>query len=380
MNTSVTIIGGGIAGLTTAIALQKIGINCAIFEASPQPRALGAGIMLAANAMQAFQRIGIAEKAMQKGQLLSALAIKTHTGKIISTTETQFLTEKYGAHNFAIHRADLHTLLLECIENPQIHTNKRAISFTQTEKSVIVHFQDGTSHETNYVIVADGIHSALRRQILPESKPRYAGYTCWRAVVDIPTLKLKEGSETWGREGRFGIVPLKNNQIYWFACINAPQNSEKMKNYKVADLQAVFKAFHQPIPEILAHTKEADLIWNDIIDLKPIQNYAFGRVLLIGDAAHATTPNMGQGACQAIEDAILLANQLKITNNMSEAFQLFSQKRQKRTHYIVNTSWTLGKIAQLENPILISFRNFFLSKVPNSVNQQQMAKLFEVDF
>jgi 2-polyprenyl-6-methoxyphenol hydroxylase-like FAD-dependent oxidoreductase len=244
----------------------------------------------------------------------------------------------------------------------------------------VLHFQDGTMHETDYLIAAEGIHSVVRRYVLPDCKPRYAGYTCWRAVIDNSKLWLNECSETWGSKGRFGIVPLADNKIYWFACVNTVANNTAIKNYTVPDLQKQFAGYHYPVEAILKATKNENLIWADINDLKPINRYAFNNILLIGDAAHATTPNLGQGACQAVEDAVILAAAIKNNSDTTAAFKKFEQRRLKRTHWIVNTSRRIGKIAQLEQKQLIRIRNFILKNIPQSVNDRQFKKLYNTDF
>jgi 2-polyprenyl-6-methoxyphenol hydroxylase-like FAD-dependent oxidoreductase len=376
----ITIIGGGIAGLTTAIALNKIGLQVQIFEAAPSIKAIGAGLVLAANAMQGFQKLGISAEIIEKGRLCPSFNIYDQKGKIITKTDSEANTKKYGADNFTIHRANLHQLLLSKINPTDLFTNKRVVNIVLNGDKTSVVFQDGTTHDTDYLIVSDGINSPIRRQLMPDSTPRYAGYTCWRAVIDNTKLNLKETSETWGVNGRMGLVPLADNKIYWFACINAPQNDQTMKAYKVADLQRVFKDFHDPIPSVLAETKDENLLWNDIIDLKPIPQYAFDNIVLIGDAAHATTPNMGQGACQAIEDAVILADEMERNNDFNEAFKAFEKRRIKRTHFIVNSSWSLGKAAHLENKTLAEIRNFIFRIVPKSVTDKQFKTIYEVDF
>jgi 2-polyprenyl-6-methoxyphenol hydroxylase-like FAD-dependent oxidoreductase len=376
----ITIIGGGIAGLTTAIALNKIGISTQIFEAAPSIKAIGAGIVLAANAMQGFQKLGISAEIIEKGRLCPSFNIYDQKGKIITKTDSIANTEKYGADNFTIHRANLHQLLLSKINPNDLFTNKKALKIVQNGDKITIVFQDGTSHQTDYLIVSDGINSPIRQQLMPDSTPRYAGYTCWRAVIDNTKLNLTETSETWGVNGRMGLVPLADNKIYWFACINAPQNDPKMKAYKVADLQQVFKDFHDPIPSVLAETQDKNLLWNDIIDLKPIHQYAFDNIVLIGDAAHATTPNMGQGACQAIEDAVVLADEMQRNNDFKQAFKAFEKRRMKRTHFIINSSWSLGKAAHFENKVLAEIRNFVFRSVPKSITEKQFKTIYEVDF
>ncbi len=157
-------------------------------------------------------------------------------------------------------------------------------------------------------------------------------------------------------------------------------NDADMSRYTVADLQRHFGDYHAPIAQILAKTRDEDLLWNDIIDLKPLKNFAFTNIVLIGDAAHATTPNMGQGACQAIEDAVVLADELAKNINPEAAFRAFEQRRLKRTHYIVNNSRILGSIAQISHPLLAAARNSLFRMLPESVNERQMKTLFEVDF
>ena len=288
-----TILGGGIAALTTAIALKNIGINAMVFEAAPVIKEVGAGLGLGANAIKAFAQLGIEKDIITAGRFLPSFTLYNKKGKPITTTDSVSVSKKYGLDNFTIHRADLHQLLLSKVDSSLIHTNKRVIKIDQSENNCVIHFQDGTSCETDYVIAADGIHSAVRKQLLPGSKIRYAGYTCWRAVIDNSNLQLNECSETWGEDGRFGIVPLNNNKIYWFACINSVANNTIMQQYTIDDLLQQFSNYHQPITTLLQQTKNEDLIWSDIIDLQPISQYAFDNIVLIGDAAHATTPNLG---------------------------------------------------------------------------------------
>jgi 2-polyprenyl-6-methoxyphenol hydroxylase-like FAD-dependent oxidoreductase len=242
-----------------------------------------------------------------------------------------------------------------------------------------LYFEDGTTHATDYLIACDGVHSTVRKKLLPQSQTRYSGYTCWRAVIDTPSnLKLYETSETWGKGSRFGIVPLANEKLYWFACINAQKNDPLLREYKVPDLLTYFSNYHAPVSDILKRTKNEQLIWGDIIDLKPLKKFAFGKIVLAGDAAHATTPNMGQGACMAIEDAAVLSNCLDEYSTVEEAFEKFEEKRIPRTTKIVNDSWTIGKVAQLENGILTSLRNTMIRFTPPSVSERQVKFLTDV--
>ena len=256
---------------------------------------------------------------------------------------------------------------------------KRSKNLRKTNNGYEIQFEDETVLSCEQLIIAEGINSPLRKQLLPDSTTRFAGYTCWRGIATTHSVDGLETSETWGKKGRFGIVPLSDNTIYWFACINTP-NRGSLKDFTLSDLQNHFSDFHKDVQHVLASTLAENVIWNDIIDLEPIDQYAFENAVLIGDAAHATTPNMGQGACMAIEDAAILAECIANRNDFNEAIKHFEQLRLKRTHYIVKQSWKLGKIAQLENGLLISLRNAAFRLLPQKKYQKQLESLYDIEF
>lgn len=376
----IAIAGAGIAGLTTAIALIQKGFDVTVYEAAPHIKPVGAGITLSANAIKALELIGVKNKVAAKGLFLERFVILNDKGSVLSTVKNTKENQQFGDDNFTITRADLHEVLLSFLKPTQVVLGKKMVDVEQAQNQVKLLFDDGTAVNVQCLIAADGIHSIARKKYVGQNKPRYSGYTCWRGLVKYEGLKLNCASETWGAKGRVGIVPLPNDFIYWFACVNAPAQSEFYKQFTVADVAQHFQNYHQPIPTILSNTQNQHMIWNDIIDHEPINQYAFGNVVLIGDAAHATTPNLGQGACQGIEDAIVLADELTKNTDMALAFKRFEGRRITRTHDIVNKSWQLGKVAQLEHPFLIALRNLTMRFTPSFVNQHQLKKLYEVDF
>lgn len=374
------IIGGGVAGLTAAIALRTIHREFMLFEQSPALRGIGAGFGLAANAMQALHILGLKEEVEKIGYYLDSYNILDQNGHILFKPDTQRISTKYDQKNFALHRADLHAYLLSKISPEQIKLDRRAVKLEQHDSYVQVFFDDGSTHKANYLIIADGVKSPLRQQIIPSSTPRYAGYTCWRAIIDNTKIKLNNSFETWGRAGRFGVTPLVKDRIYWYACVNGPANNPTFKNTTVQDLQQRYSTYHSPVLEILHATKDQDLIWSDIVDIKPLDHLAYHNILLIGDAGHATTPNMGQGACQAIEDVAVLVDELKKDKTTIDAFRSFEKRRLARTRYITETSRQIGNVAQWENPIMITVRNSIARILPNSIKQHSLIKLLAKDF
>lgn len=378
------ISGGGICGLTMAIVLEKQGHQVEVFEAAAEIKAIGAGLVLSTNAIKALKYVGIEDAVLAKANLLDNFDITLAKGEKLMKTNAVKLSSKYDSiGNATIHRAELHAVLLGLLRDKVVfNTGKRGQQVLQDKDGVTLIFKDGTSAKGDFLIACDGINSPIRQQLLPKSVARYAGYTCWRSVIDHDgQFDSKNATETWGKNGRFGVVPLTDNRIYWFACLNtAIAKDPKMKALKVADLKTCFKDYHHPIPQLLDLTTNDNLLWNDIEDIKPIQQFAFDRILLAGDAAHATTPNMGQGACQAIEDAAVLLSCLRQHESVAAAFNTFEQRRIPRTTKIVNASWTFGKLAQATNPILTTLRNFILKITPQSINEKQMDFLFDVEF
>ncbi|MBL7843155.1 MAG: FAD-dependent monooxygenase [Cyclobacteriaceae bacterium] len=378
MKNQVLILGGGIAGLTTAIALQHKNIDFMVYEAVPEIKAIGSGISLAGNAMQALGKLNVADDVKARGHLITSMIIQDEKGKYLSALDTRKFIEEHGMYNVAIHRGDLHEVLLKNIPAEKMVTGKKVETIHETADGVVVTFADGSEQRGVAVVVADGIHSVVRKQLLPESQPRYSGYTCWRGVTANKWGINHQAVETWGPAGRLGYVPIGNNNVYWFACKNAPQRDERMKNFTISDLIKNFNGYAHPIPEIISSTPSENLIWSDISDLEPISRFAFNRVLLIGDAAHATTPNLGQGACLGIEDALVVADELSRNADPVAAFQSFEAKRLERAHFIVNTSYRLGKIAQVENKILAAIRNFVVKLTPQRVNEKQVARVLNI--
>lgn len=376
-NQKIGIVGAGIAGLTAGIMLKKMGFQVEIFEAADNVRGIGAGIGLASNAMKAFEYLGLEEEIMAISNQLKEFQIVDSKGKRILKTATDQIKRSYNLDNFVIHRSDLHAYLVSKIDKNQIHTSKRLIEFEQNSDSVLLKFKDSSECNFDYVIGADGVNSLIRQKLIPKSEPRYAGYWCWRSVVTLDK-QLNEGTEVWGRNGRFGISPLNQNRIYWYACINS-NLKDGIPQFGLDELKNRFKDYFPFIGKLLDASQDKELISTPIVDIRPISKFHFGRIVLLGDAAHATTPNMGQGACMGLEDVAVLQEEL-IKNDWNLACANFEKRRLNRTKYIIEKSDLAGKVAQVDHPILISIRNNLMRILPDSIAHSQMKKLLEEDF
>jgi 2-polyprenyl-6-methoxyphenol hydroxylase-like FAD-dependent oxidoreductase len=375
MAESVSIIGAGIGGLTTALTLKQRGFNVTIYEAAAAIRPVGAGIILANNAMQVFQKLGIHTKIEKAGNRISAMRITDTQLNPISVVDLTAFEKKYGVHNIAIHRGQLQTILAGEVGFDNIRLSKRLAKIEKTDHFKLI-FEDGSATESGLIIGADGIKSMVRNQVFGECTIRYARQTCWRGLceTDLPKKYHHAFNEAWGKGKRFGFGGIGGNKVYWFAL-----TSSDYTIHPEADLSVLFNEFHPEILKLISSTDKDQIVVNDIMDLKPLNKWQSKNVCLIGDAAHATTPNLGQGACQAIEDAYVLGKLLDNGMAIESTFQAYENIRRKKAHKIVNTSWMLGKVAHWNNPLLVWLRNTALRMTPGWVNKKQMNGIFELD-
>ncbi len=375
----ITIIGAGIGGLTTAIALKQKGFEIEIFESTPIFKKAGSGINLAINAMQIYKKLGLSDTIFEAGSLTNAVNITDEKLNPISAMELKHFEEKYKVQSVAIHRATLHQILLDQLADVPIHLNKKVKALQQFEKEIELDFEDGTSHKATILIGADGIHSVIRKSIFDNTRIRKAKQICWRGItkIELPKKYQTELNEPWGKGKRFGFVAIGKNEYYWYALANYKNNYEE--EFQNIDLVDFYSDFHPIVPKIINSTPKENLLTNEMLDLKPISSWHKKNICLLGDSAHATTPNLGQGACQAIESSMVLANCLAKHKSTEKAFLEFQKIRRKKAVEIVNTSWQLGKIAHLENSLLIKLRNFFLSKTPKKMASKQSERMFKID-
>lgn len=376
MAETINIIGAGIGGLTTALTLKKRGLNVNIFESSAEIKPVGAGIILANNAMQVFQKLGIQDKIEKAGNKISFMKITDDQLTPLSVVNLSEYEQKYDVSNIAIHRGELQKILANEIGFDNINLSKR-LSKIEKNRLFKLTFEDNSTIESKLVIGADGIKSVVRNQLFEKSTLRNPNQICWRGIceIDLPQKYHNELNEAWGKGKRFGFVKISDKKVYWYALTNS-------KNVEISNvnLTEYFSEFHSDILNILSATKKEQIIVSDIFDLKPIDKWQNENVCLVGDAAHATTPNLGQGACQAIEDAYVLGKLLDNGMPIENTFKAYEKLRRKKAHTIVNTSWTVGKMAHIENRLGIWLRNLVMKNMPKSANKKQMDMIFNLNY
>lgn len=379
----VIIIGAGIGGLTTAIALRQRGIAYEIYEAAPGNRPVGAGIMLGANAIRVYERLGIGEEIKGVATLAGHIYIRNCRGAILQTISNAEVKRKYGAGTYGLHRAALQRVLLDHCGQP-VQYNKRCASIQENGDRINVYFSDGTNAEGTLVIGADGIRSAVREQYVTKARYRYSGQTCWRAIipVNLPAEEAATTSEVWSVKGnglRAMFTQVGPQQVYFWmtrampaGTVMPPEEALKFIRKQLADYPGYMQT-------MLQHLRPEYLIQSDLSDLNPLRTWHRGRAVLLGDAAHATTPNVGQGAGMAIEDAWVLAQCLATTGNYHQSFETYEQRRMARAKKIVDLSWQIAKLTNWKGRLLTKLRDGLMRRIPERMSGKQLDFFYGVD-
>ena len=364
------IIGGGIGGIAAAIALRRAGIEATVFERAPELREVGSGLPLWTNALRALQKLGVADALETLGAPVTAGFVTTWQGDILADLRTEKHLNSLGTINTAVHRAELLDMLLKALGPEHVHLNATCVGCTQDATGVWARFADGTEAGADLLIGADGIHSVIRSYLFGLRKPRYVGYTCWRGVAHISRSELETWA--WGKGYQFGITPMSNGRAYWFAQHNASEGEQDQPLERKRALLTLFHDWHDPIPAVIEATQEVDILRNDVYELVPLPHWSRGRITLLGDAAHAMTPNLGQGACLALEDAVELAQSLKDRPEVAAALKLYERRRLTRAHRVARLARLMGPLVQMENSLTAQARNAIVKRMPESMLVKQL--------
>lgn len=365
----ILIVGGGLAGLALAGYLQRVGWKIDLIERAEQWKPVGAGIVLGMNAMRIIDGLGIADAVIASGEVMQRAIIADSHGRPLTVLDAALLARRTGYPSVAIHRAALHEQMLGVLD-PDIVNIRFATtlhSLKNGSDEVQVEFSDGRRESYDIVVGADGIHSQVRELVFGKVTKRYSGYTCWRFVIDTSddiVPRAGESVEMWGAGRRFGMVPLGGGKVYGFFCLTAPPLASRPEPITLEEFGRLAGGFGGAGPALLRHLHgPGQLIRNDIEDVQ-MPEWHRGRVILIGDAAHAMTPNMGQGGAMAIEDALVLAGALADTVHPEAAFNRFITMRRKRVDAIQQRSYMLGRLVHLGWAPIPYIRNLMVRLAP----------------
>jgi 2-polyprenyl-6-methoxyphenol hydroxylase-like FAD-dependent oxidoreductase len=379
----VLIQGAGIGGLTLAIALQQRGYGVRIVERSAGLSEVGAGIWMAANPMQVFDRLGLAGKILDAGWIVKFIHLQDSKSGEIQATDMSAIAKQFGFETVALHRALLQRILFEQLVPDTVSFGCEVHSFVSRGDSISVELSDGSPCQARILVGADGINSQIRKHGDLGGEKRYSGSSSYRAIARNANILPAEGAhdayEVWAKGCRVGFSKVNGSDYYWYMTFDAPVGETSSTEQMWSHAETLFRLHFPQWIGLLQHTHPEEILRTDLSDLRPLPRWSSGRVGLIGDAAHATTPNLGQGGAMAVEDALALADSFGKAGLNGTAFEQFEHLRRRKVDWTVATSWSIGRMCHLGNPMARGIRNAALKHTPKRVTNKQFQRLYSLE-
>jgi 2-polyprenyl-6-methoxyphenol hydroxylase-like FAD-dependent oxidoreductase len=362
----VIIIGGGIGGAATALALSRAGFEPVVYERTKELREVGAGIALWANATHILKNLGLLAEALQVGYLITNYQFNSQWGKELVNVSL----DSVELPVVGIHRAELHQLLWQNVPREKLVLGETFEGFERKDNRVHAYFTSGLSVAGDALIGADGLRSRVRSAILGEQPPTYRHFKTWRGLTDYIPSGYRPGyiREFLGGGQGFGWMMLGKGKIYWYAAATAIENQPDAAIGRKKELEMMYQDWFPSIPELILATDEAKILTTDLYDRPPTLPWSQENITLLGDAAHPMLPTMGQGACTALEDAYVVAKCLKEQPDAIAAFQHYQSLRFPRTKVIVEQSLQSAKMGELKHPLAVGIRHTFMKVMGSAIS------------
>ena len=360
---TIAIIGAGIGGVAAGVALRQAGFDVKVFEKAGQLREAGAGMSLWPNGTGVLRQLGLLAAVAGQGQSGTHFLVRSQTGEVlmeIGTAEAEMPT-------ICVHRAHLLRVLADALPRECLTLEHELADMQFAGGKARLKFTNGEEFICDGVVGADGIHSRMRGRLARPGKPVYRGYAIFRGIADVPdNFSIGHNSESWGAGSRFGVLAIGNKKVCWYATVNSA-SPPLAADWPKERLEQVFSLWHHPIPELIAATEPSAIMMNMACDRQPARSWSNGPATLIGDASHALTPNLGQGACMAMEDALVLANCLSRGQSVVAGFRLYEAARYPRVRNAIWRSRWLGEVGQWENRAVVLARNIVTRMLPGRI-------------
>lgn len=368
----VVVVGAGIGGLTCAIGLRQAGIDVEIVERAGGLAGIGAGISLWPNALAALDVLGLEDTVAAAGREFASGTIRRPSGARFPVFDPEQMRRYFGSLPVLMHRADLQRVLQDAAGGISIALGARCEAVRTEGEHISVRLSDGSTRTADVVVGADGVRSAVRASVEP-SEPRYVGLAAWRAVIPtdvaVPDLTLSVGD---GKQ--FLAAPLSEGRTYVAGLLPMPEGTFAELPELGPVLREAFQGWHDPVGRLIDDTPESAYIRGDVFDRPRPARLCWGRVALIGDAAHPVTPDLGQGGCLAIEDAVVLARCLQGAHEIPRALQRYEQARLRRVRTVVLESRWTGKVFASPDPVVQAIRSGILGGLPTRARLRHIAR------
>jgi len=369
---AVAIVGAGIAGFATGLALRKAGLCVEVFEKAPELRASGGALLLWSNALHALGSLGLADPVLRVGTVVEQTEFRTDRGELLWTMPVGDLSHAAGAPTLLISRAELIEILAGAFGSAPM-MGKRCVDFAIEGGGVELRFDDGDRVRSDALVGADGLHSMVRAQTLGDKPARSAGQVAWVGIVDYahPLLAPGRTVATVGRGLRFWAGGIGQRKVYWYATVR----EEAADVASMRGLAALFRGFHAPVCDLILATEATAVVRTPVRDRPPARTWGHGPVTLVGDAAHPSTPDLGQGACQALEDAVALGNAVSRASGFGAAFEAYQRRRLDRTARVTNLSWLTAVQSMTADALSCRVRNLGMRTVLPGLARAELARI-----
>lgn len=368
------VIGGGPGGLAAAVALGRVGVEAHVFEQASELREIGAGVGLQPNAMKALRSMGLADRLLEGRPVLEWMDFHAAQGAVLARLPVGLASRSYGMPGLFALRSDIQSALLGALDRTLVHTGSRCVGVEEDAHGVLAHFADGRSAAGTVLVGADGIHSLVRQEVVGDGEPSYRGAVAWRSVV-VPDRELFPSDAMklfLGTGAQFIMANVGDNRVAWSAVALAPEADEAGAQGRKDEVLERFRSFGEPVQALLAQTPEAEILRNGTYDRDPVRRWSSERTTLLGDAAHPTSPFIGQGLGMALEDAVALAQELAMTAGLSDesliahAFSGYEQRRLERTTRVVLRSRRSARFLLSPQPALCRVREKIIGVLPEA--------------
>ena len=370
MAQQILVIGAGISGLATAVALQRRGHDVAVIEERTDTSS-GAGISIWPNALAALDEIGLGDAVRAAGGRVTAGALRWRDGTWLRHPARERLVKALGEPLVVIRRSALTQVLTDALEGGTVHHGVSAEQLVTTAGGVRVTLSDNRTRDASAVIGADGTRSVVARHLNGALADRYVGYTAWRGVANC-AIDPDVAGEVFGPGVEFGHVPLGSDLTYWFATERAPAG-QVAPHGELEYLKARFASWAEPIPSVLAATAPTGVLRNDLYDRGQARQWSRGPVVVVGDAAHPMRPHLGQGGCQGLEDAAVLARFIDGDDDVAAAFARFAAFRRRRVRALVRESKLIGQVINLRPAFLSGLTSRATVMLPEAMMTRHLA-------